>query len=303
MVKKISTLSIILLAGFLIWYLLIKPQDYIVTFKVKTTAGTINQSLKRWNKSLRNTPIISQDALDKLKQEFNFNDSIHLYTWKISALNDSISKVTVGIKDLNNSLQNRISIPFSTTDFEKRTKKNVTNFVEVLKDHLKNISITIEDISETKSTYCAYVSINSLQPEKAQGMMQNYAYLNSILTKHNVQLNGTPFITLTKWNLENDSIAYNFCFPIIKSDSLPQYKTINYKQYQGVTALKAVYNGNYITSDRAWYSLLRHAEQKNIAVHKTPVEVFYNNPNYGGNELNWKAEIFMPIKGNEHPKK
>lgn len=301
--KKISTILIVLLAGFLIWYLFIKPQDYVVTFKVKTTAGTINQSLKRWNKSLKNTTAISQDALNKLNQEFNFNDSIHLYTWEITALNDSISKVKVAIKDLNNSLRNRISIPFSTTDFEKRTKKNVTSFVDILKDHLKNISITIQGEGETKATYCAYVSIKGLQLEKAQGMMQNYTYLNTVLTKHNVQLNGTPFIEVTKWNLENDSIKYNFCFPIIKSDSLPQYEAINYKQYHGTKALKAIYNGNYITSDRAWYALLEYAQKKNIAVQETPVEVFYNNPNYGGSELRWKAEIFMPIKGNEHSKK
>ena len=27
-----------------------------------------------------------------------------------------------------------------------------------------------------------------------------------------------------------------------------------------------------------------------------PLEFFYNNPHYGGDELNWKAEIYMPIK-------
>ena len=59
-----------------------------------------------------------------------------------------------------------------------------------------------------------------------------------------------------------------------------------------------IYNGNYITSDRAWYELLDDAERKNIEVHQTPVEVFYNNPNYGGDELNWKAEIYMPLKNN-----
>ena len=71
---------------------------------------------------------------------------------------------------------------------------------------------------------------------------------------------------------------------------------IQYKQYNQVTALKAVYNGNYITSDRAWYALLDYAKQNNIAVNNNPVEVFYNNPNYGGDEMRWKAEIYMPIK-------
>ncbi len=78
--------------------------------------------------------------------------------------------------------------------------------------------------------------------------------------------------------------------------SLPIHKDLKYKQFNSVKALKAIYNGNYITSDRAWYALLDKAEGKNIELAKTPIEVFYNNPNFGGNELLWKAEIFMPIK-------
>jgi hypothetical protein len=31
-------------------------------------------------------------------------------------------------------------------------------------------------------------------------------------------------------------------------------------------------------------------------VEDTPVEVFYNNPNMGGNALTWKAEIYLPLK-------
>lgn len=295
-VKKIIPIISVLMAGFLAWYLFIKPQDYLVTFKVNTTAGTINQSLKKWNSSFKNSNAIVQENLNTLKQKLKFNDSIHTYTWKISELNDSVSKVKVSITDTENSFQNKISIPFSKTDFEKRTKKTVTDFVEILRNHLKKIKIKIAGESATKSTYCAYVSIRGVQMEKAQGMIKNYSYLNSVLTAHKVKLNGTPFIEVTNWNLENDSIAYNFCFPIIKSDSLPKYKDINYKKYTGVKALKAVYSGNYITSDRAWYALLKNAKKKNIEIHQTPLEVFYNNPNYGGDELRWKAAIYMPIK-------
>jgi effector-binding domain-containing protein len=127
-------------------------------------------------------------------------------------------------------------------------------------------------------------------------MMQYYSFLNSILANKAVKMNGTPFLEVTNWNMENDSIAYNFCFPIIKSDSLPIHKDLKYKQYDGVEAIKAIYNGNYMTSDRAWYALLDEAKRKNIEIDQTPIEVFYNNPNYGGDELRWKTEVFMPIK-------
>ena len=293
--KKISLIIGILLVGFLIWYLVIKPHDYLISFKVKANSGTINQSLKIWNSSLeKNTPI-QQEKLTSLVQKIYAGDSIHIYNWKIEALNDSISKVKIYVKDQKYSFQNKVSTPFIYTDFEKRTKNTVTDFFEKLSEELKKIKIKVEGESETKSTYCAYVSLKDLQVRKAAGMMNNYSLLNSVLFNKNVKSNGTPFIEVTDWNIEKDSLEYNFCFPIIYSDSLPENKFIKYKQYGGIKAIKAIYNGNYITSDRAWYALLEYAERKNIKVSKTPIEFFYNNPNFGGDETKWKAEIYMPI--------
>lgn len=296
--KKIIAIIGVLVTGFLIWYLVIKPYDYLVTFKVKANAGTINQSLKLWNSTLENKKSIQQEDLNNLMQQINIKDSTYTYTWKIQSINDSVSKVNVYVKDVDYSFQNRISTPFGTTGFEKRTKNTVTDFIGKLKEHLKRIKIKIDGESETQTTYCAYVSVKGRQIEKARGMMKNYSFLNTVLFGNNVKSNGTPFVEITNWNMEKDSITYNFCFPIIKSDSLPKHQLIKYKYYKGVKALKATYNGNYITSDRAWYELLDHAKRENIQVYKTPVEAFYNNPNYGGNELLWKAEIYMPIKNN-----
>jgi len=294
--KKISAIIGFVLAGFLLWYFIIKPYDYLVTFKVKTSAGTINQTIKLWNTSIANLNPVKQENIANLSQQIEVNDSIHNYKWSISSVNDSISKVNVYVTDKEHSFANRISIPFGTTDFEKRIEYSVTDFIAKLKEHLKKIKVSVAGIDTTRSTYAAYISMKGLQIEKARGMMQNYSLLTSILSAENITMNGTPFVEITNWNTQNDSIAYNFCFPVIKSDSLPVDSRIQYKQYNGAKALKATYNGNYITSDRAWYALVDYAENNDIKIDKNPLEVFYSNPNFGGDELQWKAEIFMPIK-------
>jgi effector-binding domain-containing protein len=294
--KKISAIIGFVLAGFLLWYFIIKPYDYLVTFKVKTSAGTINQTIKLWNTSIANLNPVKQENIANLSQQIKVNDSIHNYKWSISSVNDSISKVNVYVTDKEHSFANRISIPFGTTDFEKRIEYSVTDFIAKLKEHLKKIKVSVAGIDTTRSTYAAYISMKGLQIEKARGMMQNYSLLTSILSAENITMNGTPFVEITNWNTQNDSIAYNFCFPVIKSDSLPVDSRIQYKQYNGAKALKATYNGNYITSDRAWYALVDYAENNDIKIDKKPLEVFYSNPNFGGDELQWKAEIFMPIK-------
>jgi len=294
--KKFSAIIGFLTIGFLLWYLIIKPYDYLVTFKVKTSAGTINQSIKLWNTSLENSSPIQQENLKNLTQQIIVKDSTFNYDWSISSVNDSISKVNVYVTDIDHSFANKISIPFGTTDFEKRTQNIITNFIDKLKEHLNKIRVRVVGIDSTRTTYCAYIPMKGLQIEKARGMMQNYSLLTSVLSAENIEMNGTPFVEITNWNTQNDSIAYNFCFPVIKSDSLPIDPRIQYKQYSGVKALKASYNGNYITSDRAWYALLDYAGNNDIEIVKKPLEVFYSNPNFGGDELQWEAEIFMPIK-------
>ena len=294
--KKISAIIGFILGGFLLWYLIIKPYDYLVTFKVKTSAGTINQSIKLWNTSLANSSPIQQENLKNLTQQIIVKDSTFNYDWSISSVNDSISKVNVYVTDIDHSFANKISIPFGTTDFEKRTQNTITDFIDKLKEHLNKIRVRVVGIDSTRTTYCAYIPMKGLQIEKARGMMQNYSLLTSVLSAENIEMNGTPFVEITNWNTQNDSIAYNFCFPVIKSDSLPIDPRIQYKQYSGVKALKASYNGNYITSDRAWYALLDYAGNNDIEIVKKPLEVFYSNPNFGGDELKWEAQIYLPIK-------
>ena len=294
--KKFSAIIGFLTIGFLLWYLIIKPYDYLVTFKVKTSAGTINQSIKLWNTSIENSSPIQQENLKNLTQQIIVKDSTFNYDWSISSVNDSISKVNVYVTDIDHSFANKISIPFGTTDFEKRTQNTITDFIDKLKEHLNKIRVRVVGIDSTRTTYCAYIPMKGLQIEKARGMMQNYSLLTSVLSAENIEMNGTPFVEITNWNTQNDSIAYNFCFPVIKSDSLPIDPRIQYKQYSGVKALKASYNGNYITSDRAWYALLDYAGNNDIEIVKKPLEVFYSNPNFGGDELKWEAQIYLPIK-------
>jgi len=43
------------------------------------------------------------------------------------------------------------------------------------------------------------------------------------------------------------------------------------------------------------YALIDYAKN-DIALTELPMEVFHSNPNMGGNELEWKAEIYMPLK-------
>lgn len=294
--KKIFKVTLALVLILLLWYLFLKPQDYQVSFKVKANAGTIFETVKAWNISLNSEVPIEYNSLTDFKQQLVHNDSVYSYHWEIDPLHDSLSQIKVNIKDLDHSLMNKIMVPFSDTNFEKGSRKALLDFSQFLNEHLKKIKITVVGEDELFTTFCACVSLKTTTSKKAGGIMENYSFLNSMLFENEVQLNGPPFLEVLDWNLEKDSLSYNFCYPIIRSEKLPRHPDIKYKRIFSKRALKAIYNGNYITSDRAWFSLLDYAKKNNIEVEPKPIEVFYNNPNMGGDELQWKTEVFMPLK-------
>ena len=126
-------------------------------------------------------------------------------------------------------------------------------------------------------------------------MMQYFGLLDNAMAENELQLDGRPFLIINEWDMKNDKIQYDFCFPIVDNDTLFEHPDILFKKIESKKALKATYNGNYISSDRAWYALLDYAEKNNIEVDRTPIEIFHNNPNMGGDELKWSAEIYMPL--------
>ena len=280
----------------IIWYLFIWQGDYRVTFTVKTFPGAINQHIKLWATTLEQSRIIEQKDLSNLTQQLILGDSTHIYNWQITSLHDSLSQVRVYSKDPDHSIINRLRIPFSDTNFEKRTRKTLIDFNTKLREHINSFKIEIVGEEATNTTFCACTEGKSTLYGKADGMMKDFPLLSSFLVNNDIQLSGTPFLEVTQWNKEDDTIVFNFCFPIIQADILPQHPDLKYRNFYGKKAIKAIYNGNYITSDRAWFALLDYAEKNKINVNALPIEYFHNNPNMGGDGLTWKAEIFLPLK-------
>lgn len=295
--KKTISIVLVLMTGLLLWYLFFKTSDYTIRFKANTFPGAINQSLKLWDRNLNTVEKIKQEGdLNHITQKINFGDSIHSYNWVIESVTDSTSRIKVNIRDEEYSLMNKLKVPFSDTDFEKRSRKTVLDFMETLKKHKEKFKVHIIGEVEMPTNYIAYLPIEDIQLHKADQMMKNFSYLMGTLMDNGVQFNGFPLIEVVHWNQENDSILFNFGRPVIRSEKLPIGTDIKYKRVFRKKALKAEYYGNYITSDRAWYALLDYAKKNNIDVEETPIEIFHDDPKNEGNELKWKAEIYMPLK-------
>ncbi|MBC7606366.1 MAG: hypothetical protein H7199_05365, partial [Burkholderiales bacterium] len=122
--KKIIVGLLVLFSVFTIWYLLIKESDYCIIFNEKTASGTIFQGIQEWTEAqhLSNNEVYSileKKNFNYIKQEMKSGGTQMEYTWELKPVNDSVTEVIVGIKDLNNSLYNRVTAPFFATNFKK----------------------------------------------------------------------------------------------------------------------------------------------------------------------------------------
>jgi effector-binding domain-containing protein len=291
----------VLLSLSLVWYLFIKENDYTISFKVKAATGTIFQGIKEWSdinskKENEKNIIIEKRNFDFIKQRIT-KDKIQLeYTWNMVTLNDSVTKVNVGINELGHSLYNKITAPFFKTAFKEQQINKITTFKDGLNDHIKKFKIKINGEGTSKEIFVAYISLKSVLQEKAQTMIENDGLITGFLYTHNIKITGRPYVEITHWDLEREHLEFNYCFPINKSTKIIADKDVKFKTIPAIKGLKATYFGNMRTSDRSWFALMDYAKKEGYELNNKPLEHCLANPFDGGDEITWETQVIIPFK-------
>lgn len=288
----ITGLSLMVLA----WYLFIRPYEYEVNFKAKTLPGDLIETIRIWDRSMDNAQIIRVDSFSMVEQVFVWNQRSYIYRWHFNVINDSTTDVNIKISQPNNSLKNKFLIPFTDQAIEQDAREISYNFYDILNEHLEITKVTVIGEHVLAPTFCVCRSLETKQIEKANGMMKDYDFLTEFISDHNLEVDGPPIVKVIGWNHSLGELKFDFCFPIKRNTYLPEHQHISYREFNSEKVLKANYNGNYITSDRAWYALIKHAELNGYTRIGQPIEYFYSNPTLGLNEKEWKAEVYLPIK-------
>lgn len=296
MKRKIILLVLALLVILSLGYLLLKPYEYRVRFQAKALPGVVNQTLKIWNSAHQSAEITNQESLGTFTQMITVEDRTYEYDWTIDLINDSTSTVNVKVSQPSRKFLNKLLIPFTATDIERDAEQQVKHFYNKLKEHLQKFKVRVEGVTDFQGSFCVCIPLASDQVSKAGRMMANYSFLSSFIGENEIKPNGMPIVEITNWDINQDQLEFNFCYPIISQEDLPEHKLLKYKQLESRKAIKAIYNGNYITSDRAWYALKNYANKHELDTEDKPIEIFYNNPNFDSNEMDWKAEVFLPLK-------
>lgn len=299
--KKILIVIIVLFSIVLAWYLFVKKDDYIISFKEKAATQTIFQGIQEWTKAQlksnnENYVLLEKRNFDFIKQQLKKDDSDLEYSWEITPINDSITAINIGIKDNNHSLYNRISAPFLETKFKVAQIEKIKNFKKGLEEHLSSYKVKLEGEGTTEETFVAYIKLKSVLQEKAQTMIMNDAIITGFLQRNAIKIIGKPYVQIENWDLDTDNLEFNYCFPVDKNIKIIEDNQIKFKTIPAIKGLKATYFGNFRTSDRAWFCIFDYAKKHSIELEKKPLEHFMANPFNGGTEIEWETKIIIPFR-------
>ena len=221
-------------------------------------------------------------------------DTTYTYVWEITPLNDSVSKVSVGINEIGKSWYNKITAPFWPTKFKTEQIRKVKDLREGLNEHLKNLKVRIDGEGTSKPVYVAYIQLKSALQEKAQTMIGNDAAITGFLYTHKIKIVDRPYVEIVDWDLDKETIVFNYCFPIDPLTKAIADANVKFKTIPSLKGIKATYYGNFRTSDRAWFALMDYAKKNDLKIKNIALEHFLANPFNGGEELEWETQIIMP---------
>jgi effector-binding domain-containing protein len=252
-----------------------------------------------WQQLDKELNINEYDVFKQFIHEVNINNTPFELQWRFESRNDTNAVVKLNFLNKENSLKERYSCLFKSSPNLDSIIFISQAFKAKANAFARSFKVLIDGIDTIPSQTYLYIKEQSKRDSKAGKMIKTNGYLFSKNKDSLVTKTGETFVYVKKWDLETDSINFRYAFPIKPQSTYPTDDMVMVDDMIEQPALKATFYGNYSLSDQAWIALYNYANRNDISVELTPIEIFYNNPMLGGDDRQWKAEVFLPLKNKE----
>lgn len=290
----------------LVWYLFIKKYDYQFTMDTNNSPGNAYQEVFEWKKlndsiSEDHISVIQSEPFKEITQKVRSSNNSEIeLNWEFEKKNDSLTEIVLNVRSDKNLLVNRLDIinPFVKSIYIDSLKQHLLAFRQNLKDEQKAYRIQITDsiVTSPQLNCICYTSENIPVKGKAMEMVRTINILEDYILSNDLKLTGNPIVKVINWNRMESVIDFDFCFPVNLTQETGPNEKVKFRQIASSSSLKAIFNGNYRLSHKAWFDLLHAADERNLKTNGLPLEIFFNNPNVESTpSSSWKAKIFLPI--------
>jgi effector-binding domain-containing protein len=282
-------------------FLVTRRSDYQAHFAINASPDIAYYNILNWDKWNRSESnfkieILSKTPVRNVSQKVTLKDTTLIFNWEFKKVNDSITMVRAYVSDPDRKLYNRLTVPFINTRFREGVRNNLLDIQTRLDLMLEKFRYKYTGFHHFEKKSCVYINLRSTRKDKAREMMSNVTELNQFVKENNLELDGNPFLVFHDWNELNDSINFDFCFPVSRIDAVPEDPKIKFMTVESMDAIKTDFFGNYGMTDITWYNLAEEARKHGYRSNHKLIELYLNDPHSGGNELEWKAEIYLGIE-------
>lgn len=289
----------VLIAG--LAYLYRRPCDYTASFTVNTSADVAYFNIlkwKMWNRKQTGSEIkiSARDPVTYVTSQVFLKDTTLLFQWEFERQGDSATRVRTCVSDPDRRLKNSLTAPFFNTPFRKSVRSNLLDIMRRMEIMLETFTYEFRGPAQFDRRECVFINVNSTVRGKAASMIATVTELNQFVKQNGLGLDGDPFVVIHDWEATSDSINFDFCFPVKNHETIPSHPLIRFGTVNEMNALKTEFHGNYSITDISWHNLSEEAKKQGHKDNGTIIEVYYNDPHGGGDELKWKADIYLGIE-------
>ncbi|PQB03930.1 hypothetical protein BST85_02665 [Aureitalea marina] len=289
---------VVLLLGWGSWYFLIRDYQYSIQYKSRFPSGVYYDHLQQWTTVLPDnvdsvTTLIKVPYVGML-QKVQVGDQETRINWEIESLTDSTCRIYARFDRPGNDLSHRLSVLFGQSDLPDQGLAITKHVGNTLVAKAKGFRLGAIGDTIIPKKFAAYITVQSSVRTKARDMIYSIGDIMGYIKENDIQLDGDPFLQITSWDRNTDRITFDFNFPIVKRDNLPDNPLVRFKEIPEFEALNAPFFGNYRIADISWYQLLAYAQLNNISIQELPIEIYRNDPHLGGDERNWRADVLIP---------
>lgn len=287
-------LLLILIGG--VWYFGLKNYDYSISFKATQVPGEVYHKLLVFDyKNLANLTETNRNPYNSIEQTAQINNTAIYLNWQFEEENDSVSRVRVLVNQ-ENRFKSRWQMLTGRNEIQKVLLNEVQRLKLALELDTEQYKVEITGTALSPAGTCACISLENEIDGKAGDMMQTIGKLATFLEDNELKMAGKPRIQVRKWDNQDNKISYEFCFPFVPGEVKKSSPDIHIKEFGVQKSIHAIYNGNYMYSHLAWIRILNYAQKNNYELIDTPLEIFQENPELGGDSRFWRADIYIPLK-------
>ena len=299
--KKITFGVLISISMLAVWYFLIKPYDYQVTFSAKMPiAGAFHYLANYTSRApdFKRTTLVKDDIVHFSKLTFEIplaNEDNCKAIWYLEALSDTTTHFTVHAKAASGTIYHRWQALRFKSELARQFTAYVRTVAHSIRLHASRFEVQLPTADSLPPIHYVYVSLQGYLEQKAAEMMKADGMLTHYIQQNNLQVNGKPLTRVMQWDQQNNKVVFHYGFPIKAPNSPPPHPSIKVGHLPASKALRSTYFGNYAYSHQAWHILRAYTQRKGYQVSTLPIEVFYDTPHLGGDDRQWRAHAFLPV--------